>query len=186
MLKTITGLCLGVSLSLASMPLAAQMSFQFVQPHNRRVVQRLSRFLNTRNIRVISVRNQVWADGCLGLADPTELCTPGPVNGYQIVGIVEGRQRVFRADQTLRSIREEGQRMSLSPLIQLLGNGQIRILKVTPQTWPDGCLGLPHAGEMCTMALVEGYRVEAMVNGQKKVFRTNRDFTAIREENKPL
>jgi hypothetical protein len=42
----------------------------------------------------------------------------------------------------------------------------ISVSSVEPVTWPNGCLGLGRSGQVCTEALVEGFRVElALGNG---------------------
>ncbi|HIA92026.1 TPA: hypothetical protein EYO12_02815 [Candidatus Saccharibacteria bacterium] len=41
------------------------------------------------------------------------------------------------------------------------------------QTWPDGCLGLPDVDQICTQALVEGYRITVVSDEHTAVFRTN-------------
>jgi hypothetical protein len=42
----------------------------------------------------------------------------------------------------------------------------ISVSSVEPVTWPNGCLGLGRVGQVCTEALVEGFRVElALGNG---------------------
>ena len=53
------------------------------------------------------------------------------------------------------------------------------VVSAEQQTWPDGCLGLPKAGEVCTQALTPGWRVqlEADVPGGMRSFTYRTDET---------
>lgn len=56
----------------------------------------------------------------------------------------------------------------------------VSLVSVEATEWPNGCLGLPAAGEMCTMMIVPGYRVSLEVEGRQYVFRTDADARSIR------
>lgn len=56
------------------------------------------------------------------------------------------------------------------------------VLSATPQDWPDGCLGLGGPDELCTQAIVPGYRVVVSVNGANQTYRTNTDGTVVVQE----
>jgi len=59
---------------------------------------------------------------------------------------------------------------------------QLNISQSSPQTWPDGCLGLPKPDEFCTEALVTGWQVFATDGSQTWKFRTDRDGSVLRLE----
>ena len=61
----------------------------------------------------------------------------------------------------------------------------VEITGVEPQDWPNGCLGLPAADEMCTESLVPGYRVTLAANGQTYIYRTDAEANMIRLETAP-
>jgi hypothetical protein len=63
------------------------------------------------------------------------------------------------------------------------GGLQISVVSATEQKWPDGCLGLPKADEVCTMAIVSGWRVEVSDKLQTWFYRTDRTGKTIRLEN---
>jgi hypothetical protein len=63
------------------------------------------------------------------------------------------------------------------------GGLQIGVVSVTEQNWPDGCLGLPKSGEICTMAIVPGWRVEVSDKLQTWYYRTDRTGKTLRLEN---
>lgn len=58
----------------------------------------------------------------------------------------------------------------------------IEIRKVEPAEWPDGCLGLAGPGEMCTMAIVPGYRITLAAGETEYVYRTDERGTSLRRE----
>jgi hypothetical protein len=58
-------------------------------------------------LRVVETTTKTWADGCLGLAQPDEMCTQMVVNGWRVV-LTNGKQRwVYRTDQRGRVYRLE-------------------------------------------------------------------------------
>lgn len=60
----------------------------------------------------------------------------------------------------------------------------IIIMEVENQTWNNGCLGLPKAGEFCTEALVPGFKVEMEAQGESYTYRTNASGSVVRMETK--
>jgi hypothetical protein len=56
----------------------------------------------------------------------------------------------------------------------------IQLVQVTPQDWPDGCLGLGGAAESCLAAITPGYLVTLEAGGEQYEVRTNQDATAVR------
>jgi hypothetical protein len=66
---------------------------------------------------------------------------------------------------------------------QQFGVAQIAVVSATEQNWPDGCLGLPKAEEVCTMAIVPGWRVEVSDKLQTWYYRTDRTGKTLRLEN---
>jgi hypothetical protein len=63
------------------------------------------------------------------------------------------------------------------------GVDQVAVVSATEQKWPDGCLGLPKADEVCTMAIVTGWRIEVSDKLQTWFYRTDRTGKTIRLEN---
>jgi hypothetical protein len=79
------------------------------------------------------------------------------------------------APAVIRSIRQAVKKQ--------FGGLQISVVSATEQNWPDGCLGLPKADEVCTMAIVTGWRVEVSDKLQTWFYRTDRTGKTIRLEN---
>ncbi len=63
------------------------------------------------------------------------------------------------------------------------GVAQVAVVSATEQNWPDGCLGLAKAEEICTMAVVSGWRVEVSDKLQTWYYRTDRTGKTLRLEN---
>jgi hypothetical protein len=56
---------------------------------------------------------------------------------------------------------------------------RISVISVEEVEWPDGCLGITKPDQMCTMAIVPGYRVMLDVDGTPHEVRTNRNGRQI-------
>lgn len=60
---------------------------------------------------------------------------------------------------------------------------ELEIIETEPQTWPNGCLGLAEPEEICTAALVDGWRVFVSDGNQTWIYRTgNPQMGGIRLE----
>ena len=55
-------------------------------------------------------------------------------------------------------------------------------MQITNMTWNDGCLGLSKQGEVCSQALVPGFKVEMLASGKSYFYRTNKTGSVIRAE----
>ena len=58
----------------------------------------------------------------------------------------------------------------------------LKITQYSRQTWSNGCLGISKPGEICTQALVEGWRVVVSGNKRTWVYRSNRNGRILRLE----
>lgn len=56
------------------------------------------------------------------------------------------------------------------------------IQQFSRKTWSDGCLGLGNANELCTQALVEGWRVVMGYQGKTWVYRADDTGMVVRRE----
>ncbi len=59
---------------------------------------------------------------------------------------------------------------------------KLKITQYSRQTWPNGCLGLSKPDEICTQALVEGWRVVVAGNNRRWVYRSDRNGRILRLE----
>lgn len=58
----------------------------------------------------------------------------------------------------------------------------LKLIEAAPKTWSDGCLGMAAPEEICTQALVEGWRVVFAHADQRWIYRTDQQGRAIRLE----
>ena len=58
----------------------------------------------------------------------------------------------------------------------------LEVQQTEPNTWPDGCLGLAGPDELCTQALVEGWRVTATDGQTTWIYRTDQTGATLRKE----
>lgn len=65
---------------------------------------------------------------------------------------------------------------------QSIDSEQLAVQQTESQTWPDGCLGLAGPDEMCTQALVEGWRVTVSDGETTWVYRTDQTGGSLRKE----
>ena len=56
---------------------------------------------------------------------------------------------------------------------------RVKLVRIEPIQWPDGCLGVPQTGIMCAMHVVDGYRISLSVNEQTYEVHSNQDGEQI-------
>ncbi len=59
---------------------------------------------------------------------------------------------------------------------------EVTVNNLERRTWPDLCLGLPQANEMCGQSMVEGYRVVLSSGFGRYTYRTSLDGSLVRVE----
>jgi len=59
---------------------------------------------------------------------------------------------------------------------------KLKVTKYSRESWPDGCLGLPQPEEICSQAIVEGWRVVVSDGSQKWIYRTDNSGRNVRLE----
>ena len=62
----------------------------------------------------------------------------------------------------------------------------IEVVSYEAVEWPDGCLGLPDAGEACTEAITPGWRITLRLAGRTFRFRADALGTELRQEKEPV
>ena len=75
----------------------------------------------------------------------------------------------------------EAARQDLSQNTNISVN-RLQIQAAQRQTWPDGCLGLAKPGELCTQALVAGWRIILTDHQKTWVYRTDSSGANLRLE----
>lgn len=61
------------------------------------------------NIVILSVKEETWNDGCLGLGGPAESCLQALVPGFRVELLAQGKSYFYRTDKTGASVRAEMQ-----------------------------------------------------------------------------
>lgn len=56
----------------------------------------------------------------------------------------------------------------------------VEVVDVSPETWPDACLGAPNADELCGQVVTPGYQIALTVHGDAYQYHTNGDGSAMR------
>lgn len=141
-----------------------------------------------------------WSDSCLGLGGPAESCLAVITPGWRVELTANGESYVARTDELGQTVRFEGMEPlvpgapeELPPDVAAkaqdalamkldLPVSRVQIFAWEETEWPDGCLGLPEEGEMCTMAIVPGWRVELLAEGETFIARTDESGAVIRFE----
>jgi hypothetical protein len=123
---------------------------------------------------IVKYEAKDWPDGCLGAAQPGEMCTEVVTPGYQVVLEANNMQYSFRTNDDGSVVRPEPNATGsagkdLPAAVQSARQALAKTLGVTPDAiqvvsfeavdWPDGCLGVMQKGVMCTDVVTPGYRV---------------------------
>lgn len=150
-------------------------------------------------VRLISMVEVVWRDGCLDLARPDEMCTLALVPGYRIVLEADGRQYVFHTDRSGGQVRmatalmpvEEWPRAALRARMALaeklgLAPEAVRIITAEAVDWPDACLGIYLPDEGCAQVLTPGFKVILEANGVRYEYHTDQNGDVLRPLPVPL
>ncbi|AFZ00513.1 hypothetical protein [Calothrix sp. PCC 6303] len=165
------------------------------------------------NLDITEYTQKNWRNGCLELPKSGELCTQALIPGWRVVA-TDGKQNwVYHSNNNGRSLRLASSTNSnnggkVQNLPQSVKNAvfkaatkhlgilptNVDIIQSESQSWSDGCLGLGDINEICSQAIVPGWRVvvgsqeEALVyhvNGTGSVLRLNEGESQIRGKNLP-
>jgi len=61
----------------------------------------------------------------------------------------------------------------------------LQILSAFATTWGNGCMGISQPGQMCTMALVDGWVVTINANGRELTYHTRGSFAILNQQTNP-
>jgi hypothetical protein len=59
---------------------------------------------------------------------------------------------------------------------------KLKVVEAVPKTWTDGCFGLARSSEICTQALIKGWRVVLSSGSQRWICRTDQQGRVYRLE----
>lgn len=144
-------------------------------------------------IRLISMSEVEWRDGCLELARPDEMCTLALVPGYRIVLEAAGQRYLFHTDRSGSQVRAAGPQIpeeelpqaalrARAALAEQLGLAQeaVRVISAEAVDWPDACLGIHLPDEGCAQEVTPGFKVILEAVGVRYEFHTDRNGDVLR------
>jgi hypothetical protein len=85
-------------------------------------------------------------------------------------------ENIELSDQVAKAVITEVSKQTKIPA------NKLKITQYSRQTWSNGCLGISKPDEICTQALVEGWRVVVSGNKRNWVYRSNRNGRILRLE----
>jgi hypothetical protein len=134
-------------------------------------------------LTVSAAVGQTWPDGCLGLANPGEVCTQAIVPGWRVT-LSDGNQSyIYRTDDTGRTVRSEERATNPTPsplskdlttklLQQVASDTKISVKRLSlvdaKATQFDGCLGIFRPNQACTRESRPGF--QTIVTNNKQVW----------------
>jgi hypothetical protein len=146
-------------------------------------------------LQITQYSRQTWSNGCLGLAQPDEMCTQAIIEGWRVVVANGQRNWVYRSDRNGRVLRLEAQNVASNPndlprniadavlrdaARKLnVSSSQLKIVKAERRTWSDGCLGLGRLDQQCAAVVTPGWLVTVESGQQRLVYRTGNTSSAI-------
>lgn len=153
--------------------------------------------LRVSELRIVKIE-PIQTNGCLNLPRPGEGCTKINMPAWELT-VEAGQQRlVYRSNADGSQVRFNEAASSIgntnlpnsvaNAVLQLASShfslpaSQLRIARVEPQNWSDGCLGLPSPVERCMGVLTPGFRVTVEGKGQSQIYRTDKSGSQIRTE----
>jgi hypothetical protein len=152
---------------------------------------------SANDVKIIKIEAVNWPDACLSAAEPGEVCAQSITPGYRVVVEIKGITYELHTDNgsnvrlaspaptanatsTTGETNPAGEAARLWLLDALkIDPSTIKVVSVTPQDWPDSCLGVHKPGVVCASEIVPGFRVILDANGIRYELRTNRDGKTI-------
>ena len=146
---------------------------------------------NANQVKVLKIEPVNWPDSCLGAAQPGEFCAQVITPGYRLTVEINGKTyelhsnggdqvRLAKSTPPVTDMPPAAEAARLWLVDQLkIDLNSIKVISVTPENWPDGCLGVHQPNVMCTSVIVPGFQVILEVKGQKFELRTNEDGKAV-------
>lgn len=113
--------------------------------------------------------------------------------GGMLPSIAQGRSIVVNGQEILLTVTPSKATVQVPPAViarlrQALSQrtklppAKLKVVDATAKRWPDGCLGLAKTNEICTEALVPGWRVVLSDGKQRWVYRSDKQARVYRLE----
>ncbi|MGD1897732.1 MAG: hypothetical protein ACFB16_12360 [Phormidesmis sp.] len=165
---------------------------------SRRIKRDLSRRINVPvdDLRIVQSTAVNWRNDCLDLAYVDESCQQKEVQGWnvEVIRQYSDNSWSYRSDRTGNRIRLDLKASSaqsdFSPALsqQLLQKASAQLQQpisslsvgdIQAVTWNDGCLGLAEPDDLCTQAIVLGFRVIVKDGQRQWVYHISADGSQI-------
>jgi hypothetical protein len=152
--------------------------------------------LPTYRLRIVKSERRDWPDGCLGLPSSRERCSRNIVPGWQVTVETEQRYLIYRTNNNgsvVKLDRETSNVGNNENLPRSLADAvlrdaarrsglpayRLRVVESQRRTWPDGCLGLGGAADICLAGRVEGWRVTVAADNRRWIYHTDESGSSI-------
>lgn len=159
--------------------------------------------ISVEQIETVSFEQREWPNACLGLPAQDEMCAEVITPGFLVTLAAGGETYQVRTNLEATNVRIEGEEISAGegtetpdpeaeqpPAVvaarQALAERldieleAVDVLSFEAREWPDACLGLAAADEMCAQVITPGYLVTLRAEGEIHEARTNQDGSAVR------
>jgi hypothetical protein len=152
--------------------------------------QTIKKQFGISKITIVSITEQQWPDGCLGLARGQEACTAMIIPGWRIEVTDNLQNWAYRTDQTGKVLRLENTDRPILPqavankLIQQIAKEtnnpttKLRITAVQAKFY-DGCLGIYRPGQACTKIGIQGWQAIITSPNQTYVYHLSQQAERI-------
>ncbi|MBE0696094.1 MAG: hypothetical protein IH586_04145 [Anaerolineaceae bacterium] len=151
--------------------------------------------ISLEEIKVLSVEEVQWPDGCLGAGKPDEMCTQAIVDGYRIILQVTGQNYEFHTNLDGKQVREvlapgpKGGNIitggAVTKARQFLAQelsinlNEIKLQNAKAVDWPNSCLGAANAGQVCAQVITPGYQIVFEAGGKRYEIHTDTEGNQI-------
>ncbi|MGB9668841.1 MAG: hypothetical protein ACPL0B_00510 [Anaerolineales bacterium] len=125
-----------------------------------------------------------WSNNCLELPRENEKCSDVVTPGYKGTLLVGEMQYEFRSDATGSNVRfipgaALAAQQVLAAQLGLLPE-EVKIIRTEKVDWPDACLGVTSAGQICAQVITPGFRITLEANGKRYEYHTDTTGSAVR------
>ena len=149
-------------------------------------------------IRIIAYSQRYWRNSCLDIYRPNEFCTQALVDGWQVIATYNNKKwryhtnsngsvlrlatiNIFSNKEIINlptSIRESLLKAAAQHL--KLKTSELLIVQISQENWKDSCLGLEDFNQVCTTALVSGWKVVVMGIGKCLIYHIDQTGSVIK------
>jgi hypothetical protein len=159
-----------------------------VPPAQRAAIQTLADALgvDAGQVKVVSIEDVDWPNGCLGVQRMGVMCTQQIVPGFRIILEVNGQQYEYHTNssgsvvvpaedqQPIPASNDAVQSATrdLAAALQIPLD-QVSLVSAALIEWPDSCLGIQQTNVACAQMVTPGYLIVLEAQGQQYEYHTD-------------